>query len=371
MNSRDAPTFEFAERSPVQTGQKHRRGIGHATNSRKISAASQSSSLSAGVQPMTHQQQTQSQTSYYTTDAWDNADIHHRKDDNACNGSLTYSSCSSEGNAGSACKTSFADIIKIIESEVEGEGASDLKTFMSKKSVAASDMGGADYSSGGGNRECGGQFEKETAVAGWMQRAETRSMHKLKEQQTKVKKQTSTAATAMDVPSNSTMDLKSILDYRDEGCVFGVDFEENFLETIAGHDDDRQDAYQPPFASARNSSSRDVTPPPNSRHGRTSTSPPGANTLSRTNSHHSNSSSDESWETPIPSSPPKIGATMMKPPQARSSPISKSRCTSGSGCEKNEAFYAKPWMGGFSDAFNFDGFDKDEAFDFDGFKFRK
>ena len=121
------------------------------------------------------------------------------------------------------------------------------------------------------------------------------------------------------------------------------------------HDDDRQNQYQISSATPRNRSSGHVTPPPNSRHERMSTSSPGAH------SHHSKSSSDGSWETPIPSSPPT------KPPQ----PITKLGLTSGRGCETNEAFYAKSWMSGFSDAFNFDGFDKDEAFDFDGFKFQK
>ncbi len=131
------------------------------------------------------------------------------------------------------------------------------------------------------------------------------------------------------------------------------------------HDDDRQNPYQTSFATPRNRSSGNVTPPPNSRHERMSTSSPGAN------SHHSKSSSDGSWETPIPSSPPHSGTTTTKPPQARSAPITRLGHTPGRGCETNEAFYAKSWMSGFSDAFNFDGFDKDETFDFDGFKFQK
>lgn len=53
----------------------------------------------------------------------------------------------------------------------------------------------------------------------------------------------------------------------------------------------------------------------------------------------------------------------MKPPHvARSLPGSSARRKSGKD-EKvvedlSEAFYAKSWMCGFADAFNFDGFDK-------------
>jgi hypothetical protein len=136
-------------------------------------------------------------------------------------------------------------------------------------------------------------------------------------------------------------------------------------EPFRRHDDDRQNPYQISSATPRNGSSGHVTPPPNSRHERTSTHSPGAS------SHHSKSSSDGSWETPIPVSPPRSGATTTKPPQARSIPITKLGHASGKGGETNEAFYAKSWMSGFSDAFNFDGFDRDEAFDFDGFKFQK
>lgn len=225
MSARCAPTFELADCVPIRTGQKHRRGMGHANNGRRISGELQSSSLSAGAM---YQQQTQSQTSYYTTDAWDNADSYHRKDDIPCTGSLTYSSCSSEGNAGSDNKASFAEIIKLIESEVEAEGASELKSFISKKSVAAKRMGDRNYTSGGENRDLSSQIDRDTAVAERVQRAEDRSMQKQKEHQTKVKKQTSTATLA------KRMELKCIVDDREEGCVFGLGFDENFLDTIAG-----------------------------------------------------------------------------------------------------------------------------------------
>ncbi|KAL3822063.1 hypothetical protein ACHAXA_000131 [Cyclostephanos tholiformis] len=354
MSTRIAPAFELADSLPVRTGQKHRRGMGHTNNGRKIPVASQSSTLSAGETP---QQHTQSQTSYYTTDAWDNADSYHRKDDIPSTGSLTYSSCSSEGNDGSANKTSFADIIKLIESEVECEGASELKSFTSKESVVASGMGGSNHASGKK------KLDRETAVAGWMQRTKDHSMQKQKEQHAKVTKQTSTAAIY------KSLEFKSIVDDRDEGSVFGLGVDENVLETISGHDDDRQDPYQISLATTRNRLSGRVTPTPNSWHERTSMSSPVANTLSSTNSHHSKSSSDGSWETPIPSSPPHNCATMMKPPQARST-TSLTKLSERGG-ETNEAFYAKSWMSGFSDAFNFDGFDTDEAFDFSGFKFQK
>ncbi len=116
-------------------------------------------------------------------------------------------------------------------------------------------------------------------------------------------------------------------------------------------------------SSPRSRSSGHVTPPPNSRHKRTST-PPGASSISRTNSRHSKSSSEGSWDTPAPSSPPHGSVGGMKPPHARSTPVSKTRRKSAKE-EKtvavdtlSEAFYSHPWMCGFADAFNFDGFDK-------------
>lgn len=133
------------------------------------------------------------------------------------------------------------------------------------------------------------------------------------------------------------------------------------------HHHHQQSPYNSAPSSPRtsNGDTGHVTPPPNTRsHKRTST-PPGANSISRTNSRHSKSSSDGSWDTPAPSSPHSTNA---KPPHARSAPISKSRrkiSSDSSGGNNDgvvedlsEAFYAKSWMCGFADAFNFDGFDK-------------
>ena len=164
-------------------------------------------------------------------------------------------------------------------------------------------------------------------------------------------------------------------------------------DPFASYNQHAQTSNADNFASAPSSPrspgrSGHVTPPPNSRHKRTSTPPGAANTISRTNSRHSKSSSDGSFDTPAPSSPPYPGMagiagsmaagimTSMKPPHARSTPISKTaRRKSGSrggpggdhhvgdagngvvSGDSSEAFYAKSWMCGFTDAFNFEGFD--------------
>ena len=116
-------------------------------------------------------------------------------------------------------------------------------------------------------------------------------------------------------------------------------------------------------SSPRSRSSGHVTPPPNSRLKRTST-PPDATNISRTNSRHSKSSSDGSWDTPAPSSPPHCGSvhSASKPPHART-PASKTRRNKSGKEDKvvedlSEAVYTKSWMCGFTDAFNFEGFDK-------------
>ena len=87
--------------------------------------------------------------------------------------------------------------------------------------------------------------------------------------------------------------------------------------------------------------------------------------MTRTNSRHSKSSSDGSWDTPAPSSPPNNNnSPNSKPPHARSAPVSKTRRGNKNGKDEkvvedlSEAFYAKSWMCGFADAFHFDGFDK-------------
>ena len=248
MNSRDAPTFEFADSSPVRPGRKHRRGRGSGTNSRKTSTAAGTESAAIGQastsrsflqgghkistvamnlsyeqQSQMHNdlhQQPQTQANYYTSDAWDNAG------DNSCTGSLTYSASSSVQSAESSNDSSFADIIKLIDSS-EGGGASDIHKFTAKKSKAAS-------SSSGGGASLG----KETAVSGWMQGVEDRRRSQKKAKENEQKKQTKKPVFSMSsskrAPSNSNVDLNYSKDDSSEDDVHGDDFDEKILETIAG-----------------------------------------------------------------------------------------------------------------------------------------
>jgi hypothetical protein len=252
MNSRDAQTFEFADNSPVRPGPKHRRGRGSGTSSRKIPTAagteittighastsrsfqqgghkisSVAMNLSYEHQSQMHNylhQRPQTQANYYTSDAWDNAGSPKGgRDDNSCTGSLTYSASSSVQSAESSNDSSFADIIKLIDSS-EGGGASDINKFTAKISKAASS------SSGGGD-----SLGKETAVSGWMQGVEDRhrSHKKAKENEQKKKKKKPLFSMS---PSKRTsnVDLNYSKDDSSEDDVFGVDFDEKILETIAG-----------------------------------------------------------------------------------------------------------------------------------------
>jgi len=170
------------------------------------------------------------------------------RDDNSVGaGSLTYSASSSVQSAESSNDSSFADIIKLIDSE--GEGASEIKDFIAKQTKAAS---GSD--AGGGNMNVFGQeIQKTSAVAGWIQRVEDRQrQHELeqqRQQQQKKKKDSSSSSTTalnfhMDdskMPTNINADLtdlnysKDSKDDSSEDDVYGVDFDdENVLETIAG-----------------------------------------------------------------------------------------------------------------------------------------
>lgn len=111
------------------------------------------------------------------------------------------------------------------------------------------------------------------------------------------------------------------------------------------------DAKKQPQESFVNQAFRTTTPPPNSRLRRTST-PPGAVPLVRTSSRHSKSSSDGSFGTPAPASPPYSKSHSKPPARGRGSQSSKARGSS----DISEPVYKNFWMCGFTDAFKFDGF---------------
>lgn len=181
MSNYSPPNFEFADDSPIQKGRKHRRGRGHAT---KSSSSSNSRSNGGPSSPSLSAQLTGSkntQTQYFSAD-WDNVNIslnsRNNDDHNSCAGSLTYSASSSvqsgmSSGGESSNDSSFADIIKLIDSE--GEGSSEVKAFMSARSEAASEFGGTTASVRDGG----------SAVAGWMQRVDARA----KQQQQQKKQQ--------------------------------------------------------------------------------------------------------------------------------------------------------------------------------------
>ena len=123
-----------------------------------------------------------------------------------------------------------------------------------------------------------------------------------------------------------------------------------------------------PLSSQQYRSSGTTTPPPKSRnrHSLTPTNNYGPSTIVRTNSHRSKSSSDGSWDTPTESPPHN---THSKPPHAvRTAPIKMSRRKNDSrrgstgasmlDGDISEAVYTKFLMCGFTDAFNFDKFQK-------------
>lgn len=258
MNSRDAsPNYAFADSpSPVGPGRKHLRGRGNvAKNSRKnppaagaaigpaVTGKSQQqrsggknassspvvSNLGGEDQSMTHHylhQKPQTHANYYTSDAWDNAGSPRcgLKDDNSCSGSLTYSASSSVQSAESSNDSSFADIIKLIDSSEGCGGALDVTKIILKKSRAAT--------SGGDS------LGKETAVFGWMQGAGERrkSQQKTNEtEQIKKKKKKSVFTMSKHAPSNGNVELNYSKDDSSEGeDVYGVDLDEKILDTIAG-----------------------------------------------------------------------------------------------------------------------------------------
>ena len=195
MSSRGGPiTYGFADSTPVRTGQqRHRRGNTGNASSRGSSAASSSSSQSYSISDPDDCQtppQSQPASHYFTDAAWDNyTDNTPRKEDSGCNGSLTYSACSSVTSTESANISSFADIIKIIESEVDGEEGGDISRFIAKKTIPATDTAAVPSSlcGGGNNRGSGEKLNKETAVAGWMRHTDERISMRPPQEQPKTK----------------------------------------------------------------------------------------------------------------------------------------------------------------------------------------
>jgi len=260
-------SYEFADSTPVTSGnsKKHRRGRGIGNRKNKSGTSTSSSSKRSnfrlggrrGVASLSAQSSSndkklslpgrKQQQNVEEGSSSRSGGASNRDDNSVGAGSLTYSASSSVQSAESSNDSSFADIIKLIDSE--GEGASEIKDFIAKQSKAAS---GSD--AGGGNMNVFGQeIQKTSAVAGWIQRVEDRQrQHELeqqRQQQQKKKKDSSSSSTTalnfhMDdskMPTNINADLtdlnysKDSKDDSSEDDVYGVDFDdENVLETIAG-----------------------------------------------------------------------------------------------------------------------------------------
>eukprot|EP00585_Thalassiosira_rotula_P001578 CAMPEP_0196153800 /NCGR_PEP_ID=MMETSP0910-20130528/37835_1 /TAXON_ID=49265 /ORGANISM="Thalassiosira rotula, Strain GSO102" /LENGTH=409 /DNA_ID=CAMNT_0041417699 /DNA_START=546 /DNA_END=1775 /DNA_ORIENTATION=+ len=400
-------TYTFGnEISPVRPGRKHRRGRGYknainAANNRNTGASpSQSSSLPTTQPQQSHQQQPQSaqplqpQANY----AFSTGD----------DGSLAYSASSSVQSAESSNDSSFAEIFKVIgsnELDNTAEGsACEIKDFIAKQSKAASVNDSLMRN---------GNVSSNPAVARWMQRnpEQQQQHHHQAHQQQRKKQQPNKSRQAVDWNYS-----KDSIDDEDFEVDFS-EFDENLLETIAGKRDEGNNiiahrvtvtsqqaandnphpffsndpfasnnispynsAPSSPHTSSRHasSSSGHVTPPPNSRCNKRTSTPPYTSTsngssgssssstsspISRTNSRHSKSSSDGSFDSPIASSPPSsLSPSSSKPPsRARCVPMRKLSRRNSDEKEQvaitedslSEAFYAKSWMCGFADSFNF------------------
>lgn len=155
MNSRDAPNLEFADSAPIRPGRKHRRGRGQASRKTTLttggggggSSQITSTPMLSESHNYLHKHPYTKQANYYASDSWDNAALgsprnHHttnnNKDDNSCTGSLTYSASSSVQSAESSNDSSFADIIKLLDSTEGGDGGvTDVHKFIANNSMKA------------------------------------------------------------------------------------------------------------------------------------------------------------------------------------------------------------------------------------------
>ncbi|KAL7466638.1 hypothetical protein ACHAXS_006933 [Conticribra weissflogii] len=390
MANFSGPTFEFADDSPLRSGRKHRRGRGYNTGSRGGGGSNSNRQTSSYSSTGGHHSNVASQVLHtgqadhypkqshghpqYYTSGWDDNNNTPSKqsgdqDHNSCSGSLTYSASSSiqsglSSGGESSNDSSFADIIKLLDSE--GEGASEIKAFIAARTEAANNEGGP-FQLQGSARNSG-------AVAGWMQRVDERNRQHLQQKQLQHAKKSSSSK--RDISSN--VDLNYSRDDSDDDELLDGDM----LDTIAVRDEDppiktnikvitrsRGDPFSMKPSSRAQSDgpstprrSGTTTPPPDARSKRTSTPPNAYASISRTNSHRSKSSSDGSWDTPTKS--PPHGNSHTKPPHTSRRPA-KSSSTPRGGKKKSdgnsdisEAVYNKFWMCGFTDAFNFDKFQK-------------
>jgi hypothetical protein len=310
--------FEFADSTPTKNaaGRKHRRGKG----SQKSSSSSYGSS---------------SKSSKYSSAAATSLDALPTpggsksidQDQNSCAGSLTYSASSSVFSADDSADSSFAEIIKILDTGEAGEGgaSSKIKAYMAERPQERQNACGMDAS---------------PAVAGWMQRIEERS----KEQQKLRSHEQEQSATSM---------ISAEMQYSNDDS--SDDEELKMLGTIGGDKGDDDFALPKTTQQVAKQPFRTTTPPPNTRQRRTST-PPGEIPLVRTSSRHSKSSSDGSFGTPAPSSPPSYAKSHLKPPPRAVSQYSKAKTKTSPVKDISEPVYKNFWMCGFTDAFKFDGF---------------
>mmetsp|Transcript_28747 Transcript_28747/g.69205 ORF Transcript_28747/g.69205 Transcript_28747/m.69205 type:complete len:239 (+) Transcript_28747:454-1170(+) len=236
--------FAFADDAPVQTGRKHRRGRGYMPNRQNAAAANRNQTgvaanghqLGRGGSQASSQSQQRPQGNLNLS-ANANRTNSNKDDNNSCAGSLEYSQTSSI--AEDSNESSFADILKVFDSEVNG--SSEVKDFIARQSQAAN--GGGGYAAcGGGQYEAERTSNADAAVQGWMQRVDSRKASALqqmkqapKTQPQKKQQQKFTMAEPKHVPTNPNVDFNySINDSSESEEVFEVDFDGNVLETIVG-----------------------------------------------------------------------------------------------------------------------------------------
>jgi hypothetical protein len=170
--------FEFADSAPTKTVRKHRRGRG--------SGSLQKTSSSFGSSTKGGKYSTAASTSLDALPTPSSKGI--EQDQNSCAGSLTYSASSSVFSAADSADSSFAEIIKILDTE-GGEGESKFKAFMSERPDRLHNAG-----------------MEAPAVAGWMQRVEERSKEQQKLRRREQEKSTPIVTAEMQYSNDDSSD---------------------------------------------------------------------------------------------------------------------------------------------------------------------
>jgi len=334
---------------------------------------------------------------FVTSDAWNTA-IPSKNGNRPSNKQQSSDSSLNDSSAYSASSLAYSASSSAQSNESSNESSDDSPFSKINGEAIDKDGEGANYNAcGGGEIEdyCGGNGN--VAVKNYYnRRAQHHQQVQGKQPQQLVAQQMKNNKSKLTIPKRSVVTLDDSVD-SSEDDIYGAKYAVE-MEAIARSNDGTSSpksqyqttvfqsspsstknpsiSYTPPRSRSSNMNGQ-MAPKPNYPQNRRTSTPPGTTItpILRTNSQQSKSSSDGSYGTPSPASPPRETSTMshngqrlfkssMKPPtpasNARRGAVGTNR-GNGGGNDDRVSTYAEPWMCGFADAFNFDDYEFGES----------